>query len=41
MLVFSKEIKEKTKDIFAKKSILGINIAGKTSKFESIYITLF
>ena len=36
----SKKKKEKAKERFEKKSILGIIIAGNTSKLDNIYVTL-
>ena len=39
-LLLTKEMKVITKEIFAIKSIDGINIAGKTSKLDNIYKTL-
>ena len=36
----SKKKKDKAKERFDKKSILGIIIAGNTSKLDNIYVTL-
>ncbi len=38
--VFTKKLKEIIKEILEIRSIDGINIAGKTSKLDNVYITL-
>jgi hypothetical protein len=40
ILVFTRKIKAIIKEIFEIRSIAGINVAGKTSKLDNIYITL-
>ena len=40
IFVFTKKIKATKNERFDKNSILGIKVAGKTSKLDAIYITL-